>query len=88
MSGTTKRVLGYVGVVVVVFTFGVVMAAVGNLLRDPLCIGGGSECSGVRPISKPAGAVLVVAGSVIAVGSPVIVLAGARIARGHPRRDE
>lgn len=54
-----------------VFVLGVVIATVGNILRDPICLGGGSECAGARPIWHFGGVVLYLLGTALAVSAPL-----------------
>ena len=50
--------------------FGILM--VGALLSTQLCLGSGSECDGIDPISVTGGHVLAIIGGVILYGSPVV----------------
>jgi hypothetical protein len=70
-----RRVAIAFGVWVAIVIGGIVLATVGNLLREPLCLGGGSECAGAKAPSHAVGNFLYYAGTVIALGSPLIVAA-------------
>ena len=64
---------------------GIVLATIGNLLREPLCVGGGSECSGARPPAHGFGNVLYFVGTGLAFASPIVVAAILALRRSHQR---
>jgi hypothetical protein len=74
MSERARRTTRYVVLTALIFAIGVTVASVGSVLRDTLCLGGGSECNGARPISEPIGVTLYLLGSGIALTSPALAV--------------
>jgi hypothetical protein len=74
MSERARRTTRYVVLTALIFAIGVTVASVGSVLRDTLCLGGGSECNGASPISEPIGVTLYLLGSGIALASPALAV--------------
>ena len=70
-----KRLAIVVVVALAIFAIGIVIATVGNFLRDSLCIGGESECTGATPLWRPGGTVLYYAGTAVAFSAPLAAAA-------------
>ena len=50
---------------------GIAIGAVGTALRVPWCLGGGSECDGIKPVSESAGRILEIVGGFVFWGSVI-----------------
>ena len=74
VSGRARRTIRYVALTALIFAVGVATATIGSVFRDTLCLGGGSECNGARPISEPIGVTLYILGSGIALVSPLLAV--------------
>jgi hypothetical protein len=65
---------------------GIAIGAVGTALRVPWCLGGGSECDGIKPVSETAGRIFEIVGGFVFWGSAIVaglVAWRLRIVRGR-----
>lgn len=70
-----------VGFWIAVVVGGIVLATVGNALREPSCIGGGSECAGAKAPADDVGDALYYFGTAITFASPLLVAGGVALRR-------
>jgi hypothetical protein len=75
------------GVWIAVVVGGIVLASLGEVLREPLCVGGGSECAGAKAPAQGIGDALFYLGTGMTLASPLVVASGLALRRMRATSD-